>query len=146
MYKTEITTARWIVYDIFGNIGWIAYYVVLGKCFAERPAFMEDPFLMAVLLLAAIPALLMLIGLLELINERFHKLDFVLPKVRVYRGFGALTLGGILGTVLALIGVLYALLTGVEADITALYVLLAGGILCTIFPGLCFKGYKKMEP
>ena len=34
MYKTDITPTRWIVYDIFGNVGWIAYYVVLGKYFA----------------------------------------------------------------------------------------------------------------
>ena len=41
MYKTDITPTRWIVYDIFGNVGWIAYYVVLVKCFAEKPEFMQ---------------------------------------------------------------------------------------------------------
>lgn len=95
MYKTDITPTRWIVYDIFGNVGWIAYYVVLVKCFAEKPEFMQYWGLAAVAVLAIIPALLMLVGLVELISERIQKLDYVLPKARVYRGFGALSLGGI---------------------------------------------------
>lgn len=97
MYKTDITPTRWIVYDIFGNVGWIAYYVVLVKCFAEKPEFMQYWGLAAVAVLAIIPALLMLVGLVELISERIQKLDYILPKARVYRGFGALSLGGITG-------------------------------------------------
>ena len=96
MYKTDITPTRWIVYDIFGNVGWIAYYVVLVKCFAEKPEFMQYWGLAAVAVLAIIPALLMLVGLVELISERIQKLDYILPKARVYRGFGALSLGGTL--------------------------------------------------
>ena len=91
MYKTDITPTRWIVYDIFGNVGWIAYYVVLVKCFAEKPEFMQYWGLAAVAVLAIIPALLMLVGLVELISERIQKLDYILPKARVYRGFGALS-------------------------------------------------------
>ena len=63
MYKTDITPTRWIVYDIFGNVGWIAYYVVLVKCFVEKPEFMQYWGLAAVAVLAIIPALLMLVGL-----------------------------------------------------------------------------------
>ncbi len=143
MYKTEISVAKWIVYDILGNIGWIAYYAALGKCLIEQPAFMQDGVLRVVAYLAILPALLILVGLAELINERIHKLDYVLPKVRVYRGFGALTLGSAAGAVLACIGVVYAKAAG-AADITYLYVLLAGGTLCGVFGGLLFKGYKKM--
>ena len=73
MYKTDITPTRWIVYDIFGNVGWIAYYVVLVKCFAEKPEFMQYWGLAAVAVLAIIPALLMLVGLVELISERIQK-------------------------------------------------------------------------
>lgn len=145
MYKTDISTAKWILYDIPGNIGWIAYCVVLGKCFAEKPAFMESRGLAVVVAIAVIPALLMLTGIVELISERIHKLDFVLPKIRVYRGFGALTAGGIAGSVVSLIGIVSAIIAGVEADITYLYILLLGGVLCAIFAGLCFKGYKKMD-
>ena len=105
MYKTDITPTRWIVYDIFGNVGWIAYYVALVKCFAEKPEFMQYWGLAAVAVLAIIPALLMLVGLVELISERIQKLDYILPKARVYRGFGALSLGGITGAAVALIGI-----------------------------------------
>lgn len=141
MYKTDISTARWICYDIPGNVGWISYYVALGRCLAERPAFMARSGLAVVVFLSLIPALLMLVGLVELISERIHKLNFVLPKVRLYRGFGALTLGGIAGAVLGLIGVIYAKISG-ESSITYLYVLFLGGVLCAVFSGLLFKGYK----
>ena len=57
MYKTDITPTRWIVYDIFGNVGWIAYYVVLVKCFAEKPEFMQYWGLAAVAVLAITAAL-----------------------------------------------------------------------------------------
>ena len=57
MYKTDITPTRWIVYDIFGNVGWIAYYVVLVKCFAEKPEFMQYWGLAAVAVLAIIQGL-----------------------------------------------------------------------------------------
>ena len=145
MYKTDISVKQWIVYDILGNIGWIAYIFVLGKCFVKKPDFMGAWGLAAVVVLDIIPALMMLIGIAELINERIHKLDFVLPKIRVYRGFGALTAGGIAGAVISLLGVVYAMIVGVKEDITYLYILFAGGVLCAIFAGLCFKGYKKMD-
>ena len=145
MYKTDITVKKWIVYDILGNIGWIAYIFVLGKCFVEKPDFMGAWGLAAVVVLDMIPALMMLIGIAELINERIHKLDFVLPKIRVYRGFGALTAGGIAGAVISFLGVVYAMIVGVKENITYLYILFAGGVLCAIFAGLCFKGYKKMD-
>ena len=141
MYKTDITLKKWIVYDIFGNVG-IAYYVVLVKCFVEKPEFMQYWGLAAVAVLAIIPALLMLVGLVELIS--IQKLDYVLPKARVYRGFGALSLGGITGAAVALVGIVYALIVGAGEDIGYLYIMLAGGILCAVFAGLCFKRYKKM--
>lgn len=30
MYETKISSARWIMYDIPGNIGWILYLVGYG--------------------------------------------------------------------------------------------------------------------
>lgn len=54
-------------------------------------------------ILAIVPAVFMLIGVVELISERIAKLDWVLPKARLYRGFGALTLGGLLGIPIAAI-------------------------------------------
>ena len=114
------------------------------KCFVEKPEFMQYWGLAAVAVLAIIPALLMLVGLVELISERIQKLDYILPKARVYRGFGALSLGGITGAAVALIGIVYALIVGAGEDICYLYIMLAGGVLCAVFAGLCFKRYKKM--
>lgn len=145
MYKTEISDAKWWVYDILGNIGWIAYFIVLGKCFTEKPEFMEYWGMAIVMILAVIPAICMLIGLIELINERINKLDRILPKIRVYRGFGALTLGGFLGAVIALIGIIYGFVVAKDVDVTYLYVMFVGGLLCAVFAGLCFKGYRKIE-
>ena len=145
MYKTDISVAKWLIYDILGNIGWITYYIVLGKCFVEKPEFMEYWGLATVVISAIIPALFILIGIVELINERINKLNFVLPKIRVYRGFGALTVGGIAGAIISFVGIAYSIIIGVEADITYLYILFLGAVLCAIFAGLCFKGYKKMD-
>ena len=145
MYQTNISAARWIVYDIFGNIGWISYYIVLGKCLAERPGFMDYGVLTAVVIASILPALLILIGIVELINERIHKLNYVLPKIRLYRGFGALTAGGLAGAVISLVGIGYAISAGLAAEVTYLYLLLAGSVLCAIFAGLLFKGYKKAD-
>ena len=145
MYKTDISVLKWIIYDIFGNVGWLAYFVAYGKCIAERPDFIGSGVLKAVFILAAIPVLLMLIGLIELISERICKLDYVLPKKRLLRGFGALTLGGITGALIPLIGIIYAALSGAGADITGLYIMLFGGALCAIFAGLLFKGYRKID-
>ena len=41
LYETKISNARWIAYDLPGNIGWIAYIVALILCFAKSPAFMS---------------------------------------------------------------------------------------------------------
>lgn len=42
------------------------------------------------------------------------------------------------------IGIVYALIVGTGEDIGYLYIMLAGGVLCAVFAGLCFKRYKKM--
>ena len=43
----------------------------------------------------------MAVGIIELISERIDGLDRTLPKKRLYRGFGALTAGGVTGAVAA---------------------------------------------
>ena len=35
-YKTEISDARWIAYDIPGNIGWITYLVCVFRGLREK--------------------------------------------------------------------------------------------------------------
>ena len=129
MYETKISDVRWIAYDIPGNIGWILYIVFWMKL---MKAGVE-----AYSIIAAVPAVLMIIGIIELISERIHKLDRVLPKVRLYRGFGSLTLGGGIGIVVSVGGLM------MEGHCGWSLLMLAGSILCAIFAGLLFAGYKK---
>ena len=75
----------------------------------------------------------------ELISERIAKLDRILPKERLYRGFGALTLGGIAGIPVSIIGLI------VRSNGNLPLWMLIGAVLCAVFAGLCFKGYRKQK-
>lgn len=144
LYETKITDLRWIAYDIPGNIGWIAYFVGIILCFAGKPDFMQDWEMKSIVILSVIPAVFMMAGIIELISERIHKLDRILPKKRLLRGFGALTLGGITGGLVTLSGILYGLLMADAADIVYLIVMFGGAMLCTVFAGLLYKGYRRV--
>ena len=128
LYETKISDVRWWLYDIPGNAGWIIYFVCVVRLLRQR----IEPFAVASLL----PAILMLIGIAELISERIAKLDRALPRKRLLRGFGALTLGGILGVIVSVIGL--------AAEKCGLW-LLIGSVLCAVFAGLLYKGYRKVE-
>ena len=95
-YKTEISDVRWMAYDIPGNIGWIAYLVCVFRALREK----RDAYNVA----SALPGVLMLIGVGELISERVAGLDRVLSGKRLFCGFGALTAGGLLGIPMAILG------------------------------------------
>lgn len=126
-YKTIISDARWIAYDIPGNIGWIAYlYCVFRGLRKKRDAYN---------IVSALPGILMLIGVAELISERIAGLDRVLSGKRLFRGFGALTLGGFLGIPMAF--------AGLRRNKKRAAAMLAGSALCAFFAGLLFAGYKK---
>ena len=84
IYETGISDARWWAYDVPGNAGWIIWVIFTVLSLWQGITLFS--------LLSALPALLMLAGVCELISERIVKLDRVLPKKRLYRGFGALTL------------------------------------------------------
>ena len=62
LYEIKISDARWMAYDIPGNIGWIIY--VTCTVLAQRNGISVFS------LLSCIPALLMLTGVAELISER----------------------------------------------------------------------------
>ena len=79
----------------------------------------------------------MLLGVGELIGERIAGLDRVLPKARLLRGFGALTMGGVCGIVVSA----FDLAMHKEKKHPA--IMLASSMLCAVFAGLCWKGYKK---
>jgi len=136
MYKTDITDRDWIIYDILGNIGWILYYIGL-ILFWKRAGSSPWSFLFVVELLCAVG---ILIGLLELIDERIRKLDRILPKSRLYRGFGLITWASCLGAAAALV----QLLKGPKA-IAPVIMMAAGGALCFYFCRLLLVRYKKIE-
>ena len=129
IYETKISDARWWAYDIPGNAGWIAYLVCLVKNLKRE--------LNAFNALALLPGSLMLLGVGELVSERFAGLDRVLPKHRLLRGFGALTTGGIGGMIVSALGL------AAQKEKKTPVLMLIGSLLCALFAGLCWKGYKK---
>lgn len=135
MYETKISTSRWIAYDIPGNIGWILYLVGFVKLIAHHGVSEQLP----ASILLMIPVLLIVIGIAEMISERIARLDRILPAIRLWRGFGALTLAGLLGAVLSLI----TMKSNLNAANTVM--MTAGGILCFVFAGLLLIGYKRKE-
>ena len=124
-YTTDISDAKWIAYDIPGNIGWITYLAMLAKMIRDREYGSAA--------VSAVPAALMITGVAELISERIEGLDRELPIVRLYRGFGALTLGGITGI---------AASTITKSGKRTKYAMGGGAALCAVFAGLLLKGYK----
>lgn len=42
MYESKISDAKWIAYDISGNVGWSVFLVGLILCFIKRPEILED--------------------------------------------------------------------------------------------------------
>ena len=135
MYETKISTPRWIAYDIPGNIGWILYLVGFVKLIAHHGVSEQLP----ASILLMIRVLLIVIGIAEMISERIARLDRILPAIRLWRGFGALTLAGLLGAVLSLI----TMKSNLNAANTVM--MTAGGILCFVFAGLLLIGYKKYD-
>ena len=131
IYETKISDARWIAYDIPGNVGWILYIVFWVRLIRAGVSVYS--------VMTALPAVLMLVGILELISERIRRLDRVLPKIRLYRGFGALTLGGMLGIVVSVVGLT------LDGNRNWSLWMLVGSILCAMFAGLLFVGYKKQR-
>ena len=144
LYKSNISTARWIAYDLPGNIGWILYFVGLILLFVNSSDYMEDAVMSLLSVISVIPAVLMIVGIIELISERIQGLDWTLPGVRLLRGFGALTLGGILGTAAAAVMLIFAAIITV-GNLLYVWLMLAGGILCGLFAGLLYKQYKPVE-
>lgn len=129
-YQSEITEKRWIVYDILGNIGWITYLICLGLILKNEIDILT--------ILLCVPAVLMLVGIAELISERIAKLDYVLPLYRLYRGFGMLTLGGFLAIFISMIMLL-------TSNHIIFGWMLASGIMCGVFAGLLLKEYHPTK-
>lgn len=146
IYESDISDARWIAYDLPGNVGWIAYIAALIIVFTKKSAFLDVPFVLASMVLGVLPAIAMLVGIMELISERIQRLNRILPKARLYRGFGALTWGGFGGMIVGLTGLFSAMREGFTAnECTALVWMAAGGALCAVFAGLIFKTFHPQR-
>ena len=127
VYESKISAGRWIAYDLPGNVGWIIWIVCLVMLLSRGITWFSA--------LAIIPALFMLLGVIELISERIQKLNWVLPKARLYRGFGALTLGGLLGIPISVAGLILI-------KDSLCWWMLAGACLCSLFAWLIFREYE----
>ena len=106
---------------------------------------MNRPAMSVVVGIAVLPALVMLVGIAELVSERAKKLDRVLPRRRLLLGFGALTLGGAFGALVALIGLLVGARVAPDCDLTLFAVMLVGGLLDGGFAWLLYRGYRPRE-
>ena len=131
LYETRISTACWWAYDIPGNTGWIIWLICTWKCLAQG--------ISAFSVLALLPAVLMVLGVAEIISERIAKLDRILPRKRLLRGFGALTVAGIIGIPAAVIGIC------LKANGNLPLWMLGGAVLCGAFAGLIYQGFRKKE-
>ena len=132
-YKTDISNALWWALDLPGNAGWIIYLVFYGLCLSHGMGLYS--------LVALIPALIMIVGVVELIRERILKLDRILPKMSLFLGFGALTLGGLVGIITSIIG--YFVITD---SIIRDYLLwmTAGSVILAAVSGYLFSRYKPL--
>ncbi len=130
LYESKLPAKHWIAYDLPGNAGWIVWIVCLILLLRKGISWFS--------LLALIPAIFMLIGVIELVSERIQKLDWVLPKTRLYCGFGSLTLGGILGIPVAAMGLIVA-----QGHLC--WWMLAGACLCALFAWLIFREYNPQR-
>ena len=144
LYQTNITDGKWIVYDIPGNVGWLMYVIGLVVFIIRKTEYIKTPPMLLLTVLAAVPAIAMIAGIFELINERINKLDRLLPKKRLLRGFGALMYGGLGGTIISLVIVLFHLTENQDVGVY-FAVMGVGAILCMIFGRLLYKGYHKCE-
>lgn len=145
-YETQISDARWWAYDIPGNIGWIMYITVLILSFIKQPVFMAIPLVRICIKIAILPAVAMIVGIAELISERIKKLDRILTKKRLYRGFGALTWGGFSGIIVSLTAFFTTLWAGCSlAECTNFILMAVGSVLCALFAGLIFKSFRPQN-
>lgn len=148
MYKLTITDKQSWCYDIFGNIGWILYYIGLAFCLLKKPEYMQNKGIFFLVIFGGLTcAAVIFIGLVELISERIKGLSRVLPKVRFYRGFGAITCGSLEGTVVSAVAFVLVLRIEVNINSGILYLgMMSGGaVVCFIFVWLILRGFVKQD-
>ena len=145
LYETDISDIKWIAYDLPGNLGWIIYLASLILTFLNKPTIISDNNILIIMILGIIPALLMIVGIIELISERIQKLDRILPYKRLLRGFGFLTYGGLLGVFITGIGLAYCLFSSNGYDLFYLSLMCLGSALCGFFAWLIYRTFSPMN-
>ena len=140
-YETEISDFKWIAYDIPGNVGWIIYIASLILTFLNKSDFLLDDAFLIIMIISIFPAILMIIGIFELISERIQKLDRILPYNRLLRGFGFLSYGGLLGVILTGIGLAYAFISVNGYNLFYLTLMFLGSVLCAVFAWLIYRTF-----
>ena len=76
LYESKISVKRWIVYEILGNAGWIAYFVCVWQLLYRGVTLFA--------VLSVLPAVLMLVGLVELISERIARRETIAKKFKPF--------------------------------------------------------------
>ena len=143
MYVSDITDKEWLIYDILGNLGWIGFYIGLGMMVVKEHIFMQGTIHIFLAVLEIICAVGILVGLLELINERIHKLDRRLTRARLFRGFGSITIASLLGMVVTSIHLIIIYINGENGLHSYHWMMVIGALLCFVFCGLLLNRYKK---
>lgn len=143
MYVSNITDKEWYIYDICGNLGWIGFYTGLGMLIGSEHIFMQGTSSVFLAVLEIICAAGILVGLLELINERIHKLDRRLSRTRLFRGFGSITVASLSGMIITGIHLVIIYANGNREISLYYWMMIIGELLCFVFCGLLWKGYKK---
>lgn len=130
LYQSRLSPQGWTILTVAADLGWAAYLAGLVLAAGEGgPA--------GLFLVAAIGGLGIARGLWERIDEKKQGLRRILPRVRLYRGFGCLTLSSLVGAAAALAG--YALAGGLGWVLTA-----AGGLVCGGFSLALLLQYKRI--
>jgi len=143
-YESKISTPVWWIHDQIGNAGLILYYVGLILSFVKKPEFMNNKGMFAIMIISIIPAILFLIGVIELVSERINKLDRILSKTRLYRGFGAIVIGSFLGLITSGIGIIYGYQI-TNSSLLYVWIMVIGSILAIVGVVPIFVRYKKVD-
>lgn len=145
MYESKISNKKWWVFGLLSDIGWIAFYIGLILYVVKIGIPLSFTGLLYIILLAC--GILILRGIVEIIDERKHKLDRLLPKKRLLRGFGCVVYGSLAGTVTALVALVSCLVSkdGTQLGILYMGLMCFGAFICFIFGFPLFKAFKKIS-
>ncbi len=144
VYETEMTGTGRVVCDLCLNIGWMVYFVTLMLIFVKRSDLISYPVIFGMLIASAFPAVVMLLGLAELISERILGLVKELPRGRLVRGYGLLIWAGAGGSAVSAAAAVYGLLA-TQAGLGYVFAMLFGAVMCALSAWIVFRGYSERK-